>query len=142
MKRIRSSILASLEDAIGKGTRSAGPRHSYIFMSFMSFMSFFIGIFDLALLFRASSGGISLPAVCQCQGILHPAGVFARITDEPFDGSPFCTETFKQVGSPGRFMNFGAELAAGAILSSAHVDWVAGPATRTAKIKLQAARRM
>src|SRR5438876_1095169 len=44
--------------------------------------------------------------VCQCQGILHPAAAFSKITDAPCAGSPLSTAPLAQAGSPGKFVNF------------------------------------
>src|SRR5882724_8485316 len=80
-------------------------------------------------------------AECQCHGILHPALVFARITDAPFDGSRFCTEPLMHVGSPGKFTNLLVALAAWTILSSARADLNPGPAS-TANSRQQLQKRM
>jgi hypothetical protein len=72
---------------------------------------------------------------------VHPAGDFDKITDAPFEGSPFCTEPLMHLGRPGKFTNLLVALAAWVILSSARAECNAGP-TNIAKSKQQLQKRM
>jgi hypothetical protein len=58
---------------------------------------------------------------------VHPAVDFDKITDAPFEGSPFCTEPRMHLGRPGKFTNLLVALAAWVILSSARAERNAGP---------------
>src|SRR5882672_9309255 len=82
--------------------------------------------------------------VCQCQGMRHPAAAFTSISDPPFEGSPLSTTAVVQVGRPGNFTNLSLALAAyiGLPASSACAGRSAGPATRAANNRVQAAKRM
>src|SRR6266403_3543921 len=45
------------------------------------------------------------PAVCQCHGTTQPGANFNIKAADPLDGSPRCTATVMQAGSPGKFTN-------------------------------------
>src|SRR5437773_1510449 len=79
--------------------------------------------------------------LCQCQGTTHGAVDLARITKALLDGSPLCAEPFRQVGSPGKFMNLLAPAGACAGFSSARANRRAGP-TNIANSRQQLQKRM
>src|SRR5258708_37290234 len=61
-------------------------------------------------------------AVCQCQGTVQPGVILISRTAPPFDGSPGCTESVKQAGTPGSGPNllFAAE-------TTPLLSWAAAP---------------